>query len=165
MTSPQKSKGNSWEREFCSILAKHLEGNWQRVPNSGAFTGAGNAFRKDTLTAKQNRIFKGDVIPDDNFPKLTLECKFYADFNWTNLLRERVLKLDEWIAQTRDSANSDDVWLLAMKFNRQGTFVAYDKSLLPECQLRNHAVYKDCIFTDLETWLADNKAYLKEKCS
>lgn len=77
MASSAKQKGNSWEREICKFLGETLGGNFQRVPNSGAYIGGKNVHRKASLEVGQARAAKGDIIPPDALPKLNLEAKNY----------------------------------------------------------------------------------------
>ena len=165
MTSKAKSKGNSWERELAETLKVTFGGNWQRVPNSGAFTGGFNTFRKEFLSEKQIRLFKGDIIPADHMPKIVLECKFYADFPFHLLVKQDVPILEGWIQQTIESADAQDTWFLCMKFNRKGTYVLFDNKHLPHFQLDNHIIYKNYIFTDLDTFLLKNKDVIMKLCA
>ena len=77
MTSPQKAKGNAFER----LIAKHLTGifeeNFSRVPTSGAMTGGKNAHIIDTLTKSQKLLLEGDLIPPDSMYRMKIECKFH----------------------------------------------------------------------------------------
>lgn len=165
MTSRPKAKGNSWERELCETLATTFGGNWQRVPNSGAFTGGFNTFRKETMDANQIRLMKGDIIPAAHMPKIVLECKFYADFTFHLLVRQDVPLLEGWIQQTIESADAGDTWFLCMKFNRKGTYVLFDKKLLDKFQIDNYTVYKNYIFTDLDKFLLKNKDIIMQICA
>lgn len=162
MTSAAKSKGNSWERELVEFLDKTFEGNFQRVPNSGAFTGGSNAFRKESLTTKQTRMFKGDIIPDDKMPKLVIECKFYKDFAFNLLYKREMKQIDQWIQQTLDCVDPGDVWFLCMKFNRKGSFVLFDDIHKDRFELGNHTVYNNYIFTELEPFMTTNREKLLE---
>ena len=164
MTGAAKVKGNSWERGLCEILQTNFGGNWQRVPNSGAFTGASNAFRKKSMDANQIRLMKGDIIPAAHMPKIVLECKFYADFPFHLLVREEVKQLDMWIQQTVDSADPDDTWFLCIKINRKATFIVFDAKNKDRFLLKNYCTYKYYIFTDLEIFLENNKEQVKELC-
>jgi len=63
MTSKSKSKGKSWERDVCVFLSKLYNDSFIRVPNSGAYTGGKNEFRKEYLTDEQIKLSRGDVVP------------------------------------------------------------------------------------------------------
>lgn len=162
MPSAAKAKGSSWERELCQFLIETFGGNFQRVPNSGAFVGGANFFRKDFLSEKQARMFKGDVIPADHMPKLVIECKFYKDFQFHLLVKQNVILLDQWIEQTRECADANDVWFLCMKFNRKSSFILFEKKLMEHFIVGNHTVYNNFIFTDLESFLTINKDKILE---
>lgn len=165
MTSRAKAKGNSWERELCEVLKKNFGGNWQRVPNSGAFTGGANTFRKDFLDASQIRLFKGDIIPAEHMPKIVLECKFYKDFPFHSLVREQIPQLDDWIGQTKISADDGDTWFLCIKINRRGTFIVFDSAIMNHFVLDNFVRYKQYVFTDLNSFVQKNKDSILKMCS
>lgn len=120
-----KAKGNSGELELCKKLKAIFNGSFIRVPNSGAFTGGKNAFRKEVLSENQTRSSKGDIIPPDFMPKLVLEVKWYKDFLFHQLLQPGPCpQLDEWIGQAMDAVDSGDVWYVAFKINRRGWYIA-----------------------------------------
>lgn len=120
-----KSKGNSGERELCKHLTGIFGGSFIRVPNSGAFTGGKNAFRKETLSEGQQRASKGDIIPPDFMPKLVLESKWYKDFRFHQLvIPGGCPQLDEWIGQALDAVDSGDIWYVTFKINLRGWFIA-----------------------------------------
>ncbi len=165
MTSKAKNKGNSWERSLCEILSSVFGGSWLRVPSSGAFTGGMNVYRKDTMSAKQIGAFRGDIIPDDSMTNSVWECKSYKDFGFHMLVKEENKQLDGWIQQTVESADEGTVWFLCMKFNRIGEYILFDAAIKDKFLIKNHVVYKTFIFTDLRTFLEDNKDIIKEMSS
>jgi len=127
MPSAQKAKGSSWEREVAKDLSQLYGESFLRTPGSGAFTGGSNASRKQFLDESKIRHFKGDIIPGESFPLLNIEAKFYSDFPFHQLLSGACKQLDTWIDQILTSADKDDINILAMKFNRKGSFVAYEQ--------------------------------------
>lgn len=129
MTSPQKAKGNSFEREVAGFLTKTYGETFIRAPGSGAYVGGSNQHRKTYLHEGQIRSFKGDIIPGQSFPKMNAECKSYADFPWHQLLQGTCKKLDGWIEQLLDVADEGDFNVLFMKFNRKGKFIAVESRL------------------------------------
>ncbi len=131
MPSKGKAKGNGWEREVADFLSNLYEESFVRVPNSGAFIGGKNSHRKGNLSEEQIRGFKGDIIPGPSFSRLNLEAKFYKDFAFHQLLQGSNKQLDGWIEQILTSCDESDINVLAMKFNRKGSFIAYEIKHLP----------------------------------
>ena len=126
MASKSKIKGKSFEREVCNILGELYNDNFERVPHSGAFVGGMNAVRKSTLTENQIKAFKGDIIPPDHWKYFNCECKNYAEFPFHQLLQAKpILLLEQWLEQTLDAHDENDIDLLFMKFNRKGIYLAY----------------------------------------
>jgi len=124
MTSPQKAKGNSWERKVADHLTALYGEKFLRVPGSGAYIGGMNVHRKETLHEAQVRSFKGDIVPGESFPRLNAECKSYKDFPFHQLFQGSCKILDEWISQCMDVADEGDFNIIFMKFNRKGMYVA-----------------------------------------
>jgi Holliday junction resolvase len=165
MTSAAKNKGNTWERELCKILSKHFTGSFIRVPHSGAYVGASNNHRAATMSATQVRAMRGDIVPPDHLPKMVLECKFYKDFSYHQLLsNERIAQLDKWIEQTKDCVQLGDRWFLCVKINRKGSFVVFDKLYLPHLKLKNYTIYFDYVVCDLEDLFTNNVEFISTIC-
>ena len=125
MTSRQKQKGNAWENEICKFLGNTLGGNFQRVPNSGAYIGGKNVFRKEHLSDGQARAAKGDLIPPDDLHKLNIEAKNYADIAFHQIIDGGCKQLDAWIDQTEDPADPGDFSVTIFKITRKGSWVAF----------------------------------------
>lgn len=123
MTSPQKQKGSSFEREIAQFLTKTYSESFIRAPGSGAYVGGKNQQRKDFLHEGQVRSFKGDIVPGQNFQKLNVECKSYADFPFHLVLAGNCKVLDTWLDQVMTVSEPDDFNVLFMKFNRKGKFI------------------------------------------
>lgn len=124
MPSPQKAKGSTWERDVAKFLTELYGESFIRAPGSGAYVGGNNAQRKQFLHEGQVRSFKGDIVPGLSFPRMNIECKSYADFPFHQLFQGTVKKLEEWIDQCMDVADSGDFNILFMKFNRKGKYIA-----------------------------------------
>ena len=135
MPSPSKNKGSGFEREIAKYLSEKYSESFIRAPGSGAYVGGKNQSRTQFLHEGQVRSFKGDIVPGQSFPKLNVECKFYADFPFHLLLSGEHKILDSWLEQLLDVADPDDLNILFMKFNRKGRYVAV------QCKL---------------TWITDN---------
>ena len=131
MTSKSKTKGKSWERDVCNFLSELYQGSFIRVPNSGAYVGGKNEYRKDTLSEEQIKLARGDIVPPQNYPYFLAECKNYADFPFHSLLaKSTISQLDNWINQVEhDVTTEDDLWLLFIKITRKGTYVLFDRNL------------------------------------
>lgn len=124
MPSPSKTKGNSFERQTAEFLTNLYGEKFIRAPGSGAYVGGKNTFRKDSLHEAQIRNFKSDIVPGESFPKLNIECKSYKDFPFHQLFKGEVKILETWIEQCITAADDGDFSIIAMKFNRKGTYVA-----------------------------------------
>ena len=142
MTSPQKQKGSGFEREVAQFLTKLYNEPFMRVQGSGAYIGGKNITRKVTLSESQVKHHKGDIVPGDSFKKFNAECKFYSDFPFHLLLTGECKVIDAWLDQLMDVADTDDVNLLIMKFNRKGRYIAVQSKL---------------------TWISDNFVYYTSK--
>jgi hypothetical protein len=142
MTSPQKAKGSGFEREVAKYLSEKYGESFIRAPGSGAYVGGKNQVRKEVLHEGQIRSFKGDVVPGQSFKRMNIECKFYADFPFHLLLTGDCKVIDAWLDQLMDVADTNDVNLLFMKFNRKGKYVCVQSKL---------------------TWISDNFIYYTSK--
>lgn len=137
-----KNKGKGFEREVCGILSNIYNENFERVPHSGAFVGGINAVRKSTLTENQIKAFKGDIIPPDEWRYFNCECKNYAEFPFHQLLQAKpVLLLEQWLGQTLDAHDNNDIDLLFMKFNRKGIYLAFPENLVDRFRLDRYIRY------------------------
>lgn len=125
MPSPQKNKGSSWERTVAVDLSTRFNESFIRAPGSGAYVGGSNSSRKQVLHEGQVRSFKGDIVPGQSFPRLNAECKSYKDFPFHQLFSNSCSVLESWIDQCMDVADPDDFNIIFMKFNRKGTFIAF----------------------------------------
>lgn len=123
MPSPQKAKGSSFEREIAQHLTKTYGESFIRAPGSGAYVGGKNQQRKEFLHEGQIRSFKGDIVPGQSFPMFNAECKSYADFPFHLVLTGDCKVLDGWLDQLMAVAETGDLNILFMKFNRKGKFV------------------------------------------
>jgi hypothetical protein len=139
-----KQKGNTGERELCKHLKEIFGGSFIRVPNSGAFTGGKNAVRKEELSEGQVRASKGDIIPPDFMPKLVLECKWYKDLRFHQLVVPGGCpQLDDWIEQSLDAVDADDVWFVVFKINLRGWFIAVPSDTASRYVFQgSHALYE-----------------------
>ena len=142
MPSPSKAKGSSFEREVATFLSKTYNESFIRAPGSGAYVGGSNSRRKDFLSESQIKSFKGDIIPPDGWSKFNAEAKSYADFPFHLVVSGECKVLDSWLDQLMAVADTDDVSVLFMKFNRKGKFIAVQSSL---------------------TWSSDNFMYYSSK--
>lgn len=158
MSNKGKSKGNSGERKIAEFLTVLYGAKFLRVPNSGAFLGGLNSFRKAMLDEGQIATFKADLIPPSNMRKLVIESKFYGDFPFHNLLKKDPIPLlDKWIDQAITSADADDFWVVVFRINHKGSFAVFDSCHLDRFQIQNHSRYKTYIVTDFEDLFKDNK--------
>lgn len=176
MTSKQKAKGNSWERDICKHLSDLYSESFIRVPNSGAYIGGKNSKRKQVLHEGQIRSFKGDIIPGESFPKLNLEAKNYKDFPFHHLFTGSCNTLDKWIDQCMEVADVGDFNIICIKITRKGTYVAIQISPdltqdLSGCQLKfqNELIYHTSVhgtwvFMDYEKFWKLNHSIVRTLC-
>lgn len=168
MPSPQKQKGNSFEREVATHLSKLYDESFIRAPGSGAYVGGKNTNRMQLLHEGQIRSFKGDIVPGQSFVKMNAECKSYNDFPFHQVLAGECKTLDGWIEQMMAVAEQGDLNILFMKFNRKGKFVCVQSSLT---WVTDHFLYytskthKDWIIIEWENFFRLNKDLLKLYCS
>ena len=168
MPSPQKQKGNSFEREVAIHLSKLYNESFIRAPGSGAYVGGKNQVRTQILHEGQIRSFKGDIVPGQSFSKMNAECKSYADFPFHQVLAGDCKTLDGWINQMMDVAESNDLNILFMKFNRKGKFVCVQSKLT---WVTDHFLYysskahKDWLIIEWDNFFRLNKDLLKAYCS
>lgn len=123
MPSPSKNKGSGFEREIAKYLSDLYGESFIRAPGSGAYVGGKNQNRTEILHEGQIRSFKGDIVPGQSFDALNIECKFYADFPFHQVLSGSCRQLEEWLDQLMDVHEEGDFDVLFMKFNRKGRFI------------------------------------------
>lgn len=141
MTSPQKAKGNNFERQVAKHLSEVFGLNFTRVPTSGAMTGGINASLLEKLTKSQKLLLEGDLIPPDELYNMKIECKSRKKFSFAKCYSENK-ELDDWIAQARAK---DKVWFLIFKINNQGTYVCFTRNVFKTCNEldgSNYLLYK-----------------------
>lgn len=129
MSSPQKNKGSSWEREVAKFLSAQFNESFIRSPGSGALIGGTNQFRKQVLDSSQVKNYKGDIVPGESFGRFNAECKNYGSFPFHQVIQGNCKQLDLWLSQLMSVADEDDVNILLMKVTRVGKFVAVEEKL------------------------------------
>jgi hypothetical protein len=164
MTSPQKNKGNTWEREVATFLTKLYSESFIRAPGSGAYVGGKNQTRKQTLHEGQVRSFKGDIVPGLTFTKFNAECKSYGDFPFHQVLAGSCKQLDSWLNQLMDVADHGDLNILFVKINRKGKFVALQSKytwITDQFMYYTSSSQGDWIIVDFDHFFEHNKDLLK----
>ena len=173
MPNKNKAKGNSAERELCSIFTELYGETFIRVPNSGAYAGGLNNFRAQYLSENQKQIMSNDIIPPQCFPNCALESKFYKDFEYHHLFRkEGNATLNGWIDQVEESGiDMEKAFpIICFKINRKGWFCCCWKDKIADLDYSElqHCVYhhnKTFIVFELETFLNKFKDELAKKFS
>ncbi len=164
MTSPQKAKGNNWERTVAKHLSEVFDSNFTRVPTSGAMTGGMNANVLEKMTDSQKLLLEGDIIPPDHLYKMKIECKSIKDISFPKMYTENKM-LDSWIEQARAK---DKVWFLIFKVNNQGSFACFTRNVFKTCDElkdRNYLQYKKYYFvTSLDGFFESYKSGLLHLC-
>jgi len=165
MTSPQKAKGNAWERDVAKLLSNVFESNFARVPTSGAMTGGSNAYVLEKLSKSQKLLLEGDIIPPDHLYKMKIECKSHKKFSFSGIYTENK-QLDDWIEQSR---SRDKMWFLIFKINNQGSYVCFTRNVFKTCDClegRNYTVYKKYYYiTNLSGFFEQYKSALLHLCN
>lgn len=165
MPNPQKAKGSSWERDVAKYLSSLYDESFIKAPSSGAYIGGSNVSRKTFLDEGKIRTFKGDVIPGESFPLLNIEAKFYKDFPFHQMYSGECKQLDTWIDQILVSADEKDINILALKFNRKGSFIGFQERIKKHIDInKNYFYYHNTklnhgpwIFTDFDQFWHSNK--------
>ena len=161
MASKSKEKGKRYERQVAEFLSKQFGESFIRVPNSGAFIGGTNAIRRGKLSDNQNKTFKGDIIPPDNF-NIVIECKNYEKISGglAGLIRGDSKQLNKWIKELRGDAGELegreqlDKHILFLKLTRIGewfivpAWMISEASLLP--QIKYYFEDKEYIIFDIK---------------
>jgi hypothetical protein len=164
MTSPQKAKGNNFERDVAKHLSEIFELNFTRVPTSGAMTGGMNAAVLEKLSGSQKLLLEGDLIPPDELYNMKIECKTRKNFSFAKLFTENK-EFDDWIKQSRAK---DKIWFLIFKINNQGKYVCFTRSVFKTCgELAdtNHLVYKKYYYvTPMEGFFERFHGHLLRLC-
>ncbi len=164
MTSPQKAKGSSFEREVANHLTKLYSESFIRAPGSGAYVGGKNQSRKQMLHEGQVRSFKGDIVPGQSFTKFNAECKAYADFPFHQVLAGSCKQLDGWLNQLMDVADEGDLNVLFVKINRKGRFVGVQSKytwVTDQFMYYTSQNHGDWILVDFDHFFNHNKDLLK----
>ncbi len=164
MTSPQKAKGSSFEREVANHLTKLYNESFIRAPGSGAYVGGKNQSRKQMLHEGQVRSFKGDIVPGQSFTKFNAECKSYADFPFHQVLAGSCKQLDSWLDQLMDVSDEGDLDILFVKINRKGRFIAVQTKytwVTDQFMYYTSPKHGDWILVDFDHFFNHNKDLLK----
>lgn len=128
MPSKSKIKGSGWEREVAKYLTDTYDVSFIRNNSgSGAYIGGKNTVRKTHLTEGQIRHSKGDIVPPEDWRYFNAEAKFYEDLAWHQLF-DVCPQIESWLEQLIAVADTNDVNILFMKFNRKGRYVAVQAS-------------------------------------
>lgn len=131
-----KKKGNNNENECKKILNERFDGVaiFQRTPNSGAFVGGQNFYRKEQLNEEQNILFVGDLYCNRKDLKFTIEHKAYAEASFWDLFNESS-DLHSWMKQAEHDAESVGKQpMLIVKYNNKKRIVYVKKEFMDEYQ-------------------------------
>lgn len=165
-----KAKGNSWELNVAKTLSSLFNESFIRTPSSGGYIGGKNSARKQVLHEGQIRAMKGDIIPPMHWKHFNVECKSYAEFPFHQLFSNNPVKLlDNWIDQILEVADLNDINLIIMKFNRKGSYIAFEEKHLQHVVIKQHLVYtseskQNWVFCDFDHFITNNVDYIVQ-CS
>jgi hypothetical protein len=166
--SKSKNKGSSFEREVATFMSKLYNESFVRAPHSGAYIGGTNSYRKEYLSENQAKSFKGDIIPPDGWNQFNAEAKSYADFPFHLVLTGECKQLNSWLDQLMAVAESNDVNILFMKFNRKGKFVCVQSKLTwitDQFLYYTSEKYNDWILIEFDHFWKHNKDLFKTYAS
>ena len=138
-----KKKGNNNENECKKILNERFEGVtiFQRTPNSGAFVGGQNFYRKEQLNEEQNLLFVGDLYCNRKDFKFTIEHKAYAEASFWDLFNESS-DLHSWMKQAEHDAESVGKQpMLIVKYNNKKRIVYLKKNYVDSLDCSNLEAY------------------------
>ena len=157
MTSRAKSKGNAFERQVAKHLSEIFELNFERVPNSGAFTGGKNVSRYHKLTEAQKLIYDGDILMPEELSNIKIECKSYKDFAFHNTLKSNAI-LDDWIEQAKVDFK---MWFLIFKINNKGSYIVFNKMMWKSIRYSgNYTNYNSNYIVPFDGFFERNKSVL-----
>lgn len=115
MSNTSKTKGSAYEAKITKLLTEEFGKEFRRVPLSGSL-----------------EWLKGDIfVPTDTawFP-YTIECKHYAEIDWSNLLTAKTSDLHNFWKQTvREAEVMKRKPLLIFRWNRSKDYVAYNDDI------------------------------------
>lgn len=166
-----KRKGKDGERELSKILTNYFNDTFTRSPQSGAYIGGSNNKRKEFLHEGTIRVFKGDIIPPENFSKMVIEVKSYEKFPFHLLLcNDDISLLDNeksgWISQIEETLDTDDIWFLFFKVKNKGWYIVFHKDNISFLSMENinYCLRKKYIVTELHSFLKNNTKNLTTLC-
>lgn len=159
MANKGKNKGKAYERKLCEHLKTVFGLSFQRVPNSGAFTGGKNFYRAVTLSAEQLLLTDGDIIVPTELAHIAIEAKNHKNLSFPSFFSGSA-KLDEWIGQAKTSKRL--LWLLIFHVNNVGDFIVFDLDWYKTFKMPiNYMVYKkECLIISSKGFFEDNKDIL-----
>jgi hypothetical protein len=165
MTSRQKAKGNSFEREVAKFLTEAYSEPFHRIVNSGAYVGGTNQSRKSQLDQHQVKSFRGDINAPDSWPYFNCEAKSYADIAFHQFYTG-CSQLDGWLEQLMQVAEPSDVNILFMKITRRGRYIAVQSHLnwLRDCNytMYNSSTTGSWLIYNFENFFESNISKLKQ---
>lgn len=135
-----KAKGSSYEAKIAKLLSEEFGKEFRRTPLSGALD-----------------WMKGDLIVIDDtawFP-WTIECKHYAEIDWSNLLTAKSSDLHTFWQQTlRESKTMQRKPLLIFRWDRSKDYVAYDDDIKVDSYVEICSFGNRFKISLLDAWIA-----------
>jgi hypothetical protein len=155
MPSRQKVKGSNFERDIAKHLTKVFGLNFERVPTSGAMTGGVNAAKLAQMSANQQQLLEGDLIPPEELNLMKIECKTLKSLNFSSLYKSCSI-FDDWIKQAESEGK---LWFLIFKINNRGTYVATSARIYDDITEtdENRMHYKGVKITLMDGFFEKNK--------
>jgi hypothetical protein len=154
MTSRQKTKGNTWEREIATDLSKRYNTTFIRTPSSGAYIGGKNSHRISNMDTGQAQGFKGDIIPPTEWQYFNCEAKSYKSFPFHRIYGSEIKILDTWIAQLMQVSSPDDLNIIFIKITSIGKFIVVQKKCKWNCDT-SYSNYVSSKFGNWQVFLYD----------
>lgn len=134
-----KDKGKRGERELCSILTNIFGKPFIRVPNSGAFVGGKNVFRKNTIDKSQEKLMKGDIIPPEGLNHLVFECKNHKNIKTDTFITNNT-KVNSWIDQCLEIVDEKDIWFVCFKIQNRGWYILVSNNFVDFSSLQSNYI-------------------------
>jgi hypothetical protein len=125
MPNKNKDRGKKLEQRVCDIFTAVTGKKWMRVPNSGAYIGGKNVFRKKSMDATQILLTRGDVIPPDEYKNVIIECKKRKEFAWHQLFSSSK-DLESFLEQVILDSAKGDIVLVIFGVDYKGEYVVHD---------------------------------------
>ncbi len=150
-----KRSGKSGERKIVTLLNKYSQEAFERIPNSGAFTGGSNRDKIFKYTEEMTYSMLGDIYPPVNLKwRWIIESKNYSKLSFKMLeVGEAPSILKGWIDEIQYDTETyclyrknlidskDPFSFLVVNIKKQGFFIVYNKQYFGKLNIRMNPIY------------------------